>query len=222
MYDEELAQLAIRNRAATLVVATTGTTTLAATAEGYTRDSGSFLADRFRAGMEVTPAGFPQTAIGIIDKGLSATVMPIVGGRTISSAEGGRSLVSGLPAIVAYENIEVARQSGRPYVTEEFTPGPSEITTWPTDGGRLRDEFLSIWTWYGLAGAGIGAIKRGVHAFKLLFAAGTILPLDDGTSIRVRGDTAVRNGQLEQVGGGWAAQQIVIPFRVWTRNTVPA
>ena len=43
MIDHGAVLLACRAHAATLSVATTGSTTLAATATGYTRDAGSFL-----------------------------------------------------------------------------------------------------------------------------------------------------------------------------------
>ncbi len=219
MLDEELAQLAIRARAATLVVAATGETSLSATSTGYARAAGSFVADRFVVGQEVTPSGFPQTAVGVITA-VSALEMRISGGRTVASADVGRSLVSGLPALRAYENVGFTPVSGRPYVTEELAPGASRVFTMPTTTGRHQEEFLSIWTWYGLSGTGIGAIKRGVKALKALFAAGTQLDLTDGSMIRVRGDTSVRNSQVEQIAGGWAACQVVIPFRISTRNAV--
>jgi hypothetical protein len=50
--------LALRGRVLTLSVATTGTTSLAATATGYTRAAGSFVTDGFKPGMEVLAAGF--------------------------------------------------------------------------------------------------------------------------------------------------------------------
>ena len=50
--------LALRNRALSLVVATTGSVSLSATATGYARAAGSFVTDGFKVGMDLTATGF--------------------------------------------------------------------------------------------------------------------------------------------------------------------
>ena len=66
MIDHHDVLLKCRNRLLTTQVATTGTTTLVATANGFTRPSGDFVADGFVSGMEVKPAGFADNSVGLI------------------------------------------------------------------------------------------------------------------------------------------------------------
>src|SRR4051812_43202806 len=54
MVDHSLLQLALRAKALTLTVATTGSASLSGTATGYARSSGSFITDGFKVGMEIT------------------------------------------------------------------------------------------------------------------------------------------------------------------------
>lgn len=222
MLNEELAQLAIRTRAATLVVATTGSATLSATSTGYARSTGSFVTDGFLVGQEVAPTGFTQTTPGIITA-VAALALSIEGGRAVQSAGAARSLVAGLPTLRAWENEQLTVPNGRWYVTDEWVPGaPPVIKTWPTRTGRFQEDPLSIWTFYGLTGTGISAIRAAVFAFKKLFAAGTHVSLSDGTSIDVRGDTSIRSGQIIRIDGGWSYCQVTIPFRASTRNAIAA
>jgi hypothetical protein len=76
--DEIAMQLALRDWAKTLVVATTGVLALAATASGYTRTTGSFVDDGFWPGMEITPAGFIANAPRVITD-VSALVITVSG-----------------------------------------------------------------------------------------------------------------------------------------------
>lgn len=224
MIDEELATLALRARAASLVVATTGSTTLEATATGYVRASGSFLTDGFRPGMEVVPTGFTQTTVGIVDKTLTATVMPIIGGRTVQASGSGRTLAVGLPLTRSYENIVLASgpPQGRPWINEDYVPGGASVLTLPTRRGLYDEDGLYILTWYGVAGLGLGAIRKGCDKLKALYAPGTSFTLSDGTVIRIRGDHAPIAGQITAIDGGWAYCQVTIPWRSVTRNQVVA
>ena len=54
MIDSVSVQTSFRARARTVSVATTGSVQLSATTTGYHRASGSFIADGFQAGMEIT------------------------------------------------------------------------------------------------------------------------------------------------------------------------
>jgi hypothetical protein len=221
MLDELAAQLAIRTRAASLVVATTGSTTLQATADGYARASGSFVTDGFRVGQDVTPTGFPQTDVGVITA-VSALFLMVSGGRTVAAPASGRTLVSGLPTMRAYELVSFTPIVGRPYVTEEWVPGAAAVSTFPSKTGRMQEEFLSIWTWFGVAGVGVGAIRKGVDAFKRLFAGATDIAVGDGTYLRVRTDATVKSGQVIPLESGFAYCQITVPLRAHTRNAVMA
>jgi len=102
--DNELNVLSFRTRARTLSVCTTGTMSLAATATGYTRSSGSFLTDGFAPGMELTPTGFVDNP--------ASTILSVVAGaivvndaRAVEADAGTRSLTVGLPTLRVTENI---------------------------------------------------------------------------------------------------------------------
>lgn len=221
MLDRRLARLAFRARAAQLVVATTGSATLAATATGYSRSSGSFITDGFERGMEVTPAAFTQTDPGIIDL-VTASALTIRGGRTPQTSGAGRSLTVGLPALRAWENVKFEPTQGRPYVDEDLVMGGGSVLTLPTRTGLTEQDGLSIWTWFGLAGMGPESLDRAATALTKLFAPNTKFVLSDGSVIVVRGDVLPHDGQITPVDGGWAYVQVSIPWRVTTRNAVAA
>jgi len=225
MLDIELARAALRTRAAQLVVATTGSVTLAATAAGYTRTTGSFVTDLFAPGMEVTPAGFTQTTPGVVTA-VTATLLSIDGGRAAESAGAGRSLSVGLPNRKAYENTYVAGvpltpKVGAPYIVEMLQPGASRMITMPANGGLLEEDVLSRWNWYFPIGAGTEAIDRTVKAFKKLFTPGTNLTLADSTRLKVRGDTTVKHSNPVYTDTH-AVVTITIPCRAVTHNAVAA
>ena len=62
MIDHLAALLALRGRALTLSVATTGSTSLSATTTGYARAAGSFITDGLVVGAEITASGFTTPA----------------------------------------------------------------------------------------------------------------------------------------------------------------
>ena len=222
MIDFLLAQLAFRTRAATLVVSTTGSATLGATAAGYTRAAGSFVTDGFLVGMEVVPTGFTQTAPGVVSA-VTATLLTIDGGRTVQTAGAARSLTVGLPSLHAWENDSpLTRYVTRPFLEEDFVPGGSSNTTWPARIGLFDQDGLAIYKWYGVQNVGVDAISASVTALMRLFTPGTYLALADGSSIQVRGDVAVKRSQIMNTGDGWAVCIVTIPWRTTTRNVVAA
>lgn len=221
MINQRLLNAAIRTRAITLVAATTGSTTLEATATGYARSTGSFVTDKFFVGMEVTPTGFAQTTPGVITA-VTALALTINGGRTVQSAGAGRSLVSGLPTLRIYDNRKGAPTALVPYVTNELEQGATKVFTLPTKRGRLQEEWSSFWTLYGIAGTGDEAILATVDALKALFASGTVLSLSDGSNVYLPGDVAPKNGQILPVDGGWARCMVTLHLRGSTRNAVAA
>src|SRR5690349_16851769 len=99
-FDHVAGREAMRLRALTLVVATTGSTTLGSNASGFTRPAGSFYDDGFAAGMEVVGTGFPSIIgeASIVESAISGSplTMTITGGRSTSAQAGSRTLTVGL------------------------------------------------------------------------------------------------------------------------------
>jgi hypothetical protein len=222
MIDFLLAQFAFRARAATVIVCTTGSATLAATTAGYTRTAGSFVADGFLVGMEITPTGFTQTAPGVVSA-VTATLLTIDGGRTAQASGAGRTLTAGLPLLRAWENDQpFTRDVTRPFVEEDFVPGGSSVLTWPARIGILEQDGISTFKWYGIQGVGDDAISASVTALMRLFTPGTYLSLSDGSSIEISGDVAVKRSQIMNTDDGWAVCAVTIPWRAYTRNVVAA
>lgn len=218
MLDIALARGAFRTRAAQLVVATTGLATLSATSTGYARTAGSFIADGFVVGQDLTPTGFTQTTVGVIS-GVSALALTIDGGRTVQTAGANRSLVSGLPTLRVLQNVPFTRIAGRPFVVEGFPLGGASVQTIPGRTGRLQQDGLSVWTWYGIAGVGTSAIDKGVAALMARFAPYTRLTLSDGTNVDMRGDASPTASDLV-AEDGWIRSTITLPWRASTRNAV--
>ena len=238
------ATLALRNRALSLTVCTTGSVTLSVTTTGYARaDGGSFVTDGFVVGMEILAAGFTapgDNGNGIITA-LTATAMAVdaytvtlgptgytVAARTLvtEAAAAARTISVKLPALRAFENVALTPVAGRPYITEEFIPATAELVTFPAQGGRMAETGLYVLTWYGLVavagipGIGVSSLRKSVDALKLLYAPGTTLAVGSDT-LHVRGDTAVRTGQIIPLAG-WAALQLTVPWRARSVNTIAA
>lgn len=216
--DEGQIQDALRTKMKTLVVCTTGSTTLGATGATFTRSSGSFKDDGFKAGMEGTPSGFTGTnnnsAVIIQVEDLVLTV-----NRTLATegASAGRTIQVGLPSRRAWENVSFNPDDGSPYIQEEFLPGPTTQISTGLDGWleSLPMYVVKVST---PQGYGVGAINGYSTALRTLFKPGTVMTLDSGDFLRVRADMAPFRGQLLNRVPGWATAPISIPCRLETRN----
>lgn len=215
MIRHDLVRLACRDRLTGLSVATTGTTTLAATTAGYTRSAGSFLDDGFAVGMEVTPTGFPQTATGVIT-GLTATLMEIKDGRTAASAAGSRSLAALLPTMRGWENVRVSPVPGVPYVTEQYLPGEARKRGLG-ERGFLEVTALYVVQCWGPVGTDATALARLADAIVARFPATLPLALATGDTAVVRSDVAP-NASALTVLDPWAVCTVRIPVRLITAN----
>lgn len=214
--------LAFRARLATLAVCTTGSTTLAATASGYTRASGSFVDDGFAVGMELVPAGFASNAFGVVEA-VSPLALAIRGGRGAETAGSGRSLTVGLPERVIYENGPVFTPvQGRPYVECQLLEQPASLLSFPAQGGTREERGLFVVRWYGVAGMGKLGIGRCVDAVKALFVPGQSFAVGDGTAVHVRGDVGPSSSQLQNRPAGFAVIAVSIPWRRYVANAVVA
>ena len=210
-------QLALRSKAMTLVVATTGSVTLSATATGYARTTGSFVTDGLYAGMEITPAAFATNTPRVITA-VSALAVTVSGAVTPEVAAGGRSLTVGLPTSRAWENVAFQPTAGVPWVREEFLPGPTaQVTIGPL--GEL--EATPMYALYVNVEAETGlTAKRYVNALRVLFAPRTAIVLANGNTLRVRADTGPYAGQLQQGQPGFSTQPFTIPLRLRSANVI--
>lgn len=220
MINRRRARLAIRARVSSLVVATTGTMTLEATAIGYKRATGSFVTDGFIVGQDVTPTGFPQTTFGVITA-VTATELRIDGGRTVAAPAAARALVSGLPTQHALQNIATTPTAGRPYIVEAFADAGGRVQTIPGKSGRVAERFLSRWTWYVPSGIGTDALDAGVSALLNWMSPYTAMVMTDGNYVHVRGDEVPYAADVVNEGG-WARRTVTIPLQGSTRNAVLA
>lgn len=232
MIDEPMMQMAMRSRAMTLSFVTTGSISLAATAMGYVRTTGSFWDDGLWPGMEVVAAGFANNGPAVITKVDPLTIeakrvisTTVNGVTTVSlvappveSAAGGRSLTVGLPSLRAWENVKFEPTPGIPWVREEFLPGPvAQVTVGPN--GEL--EVLPQWLLHVNLPAETGlTLKRYVNALRVLFAPRTPIALTNGDVLRVRSDTAPFPSQLQQSQPGFAEQLFTVPLRLRTPNVI--
>lgn len=217
MVNHNALRLALRARARALVVCTTGVTTLAATAVGYTRAAGSFLADGFYPGMELAPVGFVDTTRAVV-RDVAAQLLTIDGGRTAEAADTGRSLAVGLPELVRWSGRRLATSAGRPYVEEELVPGTAQQITLTGSAGQTEHTGLYLLRWYGLAGAGDEAINAALDALLVCYPPSSADVLPNGDVCRIRSDNAPYRSAIADADPGWAVATLTVPYRVTTTN----
>jgi hypothetical protein len=225
MIDHDAAHQALRNRALALTVATTGSASLAQTATGFTRSSGSFVTEGFLIGMEVVPTGFAVNTPGIVTNVVALT-LTVTGSRSAEAEAGARTLAVGFPPLVGFEGVPFTPIVGRPYATEEYSPSTSRLLTAPASSGIVEETGDYFITWYGVIAAGLipgvgkKAIRKSVDALKLLFAPGTRITAGSDV-LRVRGEPAPQTGQIIPLTS-WSALQLKIPWRAETTNLITA
>ena len=221
MIDELATQLAFRNRALTLSVCTTGSTTLTATTSGYTRASGSFVTDGFKVGMEVSGTGFNATnnAPSLI-VGVAASTLTIdrATANTVQTAAAARTLSVGLPALRSWENKKFTPTAKRLYIAEQFTPSTHKMVTFPASQGLAVETGLYVLTLYGVDDTGVAGIRKTIGALKALFAPGTTIT----SSVYVRTDIGPTAGQIIPLDNGFATCQLTIYWQGDSRNVIAA
>lgn len=214
-------QVAMRERLLTLAVCTTGSVTLSATATGYARAAGSFLADGFRAGMAITTAtGFtvpgnnatPKIITGVADLTLSCA------GTVAEASDVGRVLAVGLPTDRAWENDDFQPQTGRPFIEEQFPSGPTaQVTVGP--GGDWEFEPLYIVSIFVPYNSGFAAAAKYADALLIHFAPRTAIPIGNDF-LRVRHDVGPFRSQLLRDENGFSFISVSIPIRLRTPNVI--
>ena len=228
--------LALRNRALSLVVATTGGVSLSATATGYARAAGSFVTDGFKVGQEILSSGFTTTANngnGVITSvtALAMTVNAytvaitssgyVVTPRTlvVEATAAARTIAVGFPAMLANTNADFLPVTGVPYGEEDYVPGPAaQVTLGPLGTVELFPLYtLNI---YGPSNTGISGILSVVDALLLSFAPRTGITLASGDVVRIRESPAPYAGALVQASPGWAFCPVTIPCWIRTANAI--
>lgn len=215
MVDHSVIQLALRVKLLTLSVATTGSVSLSATTTGYARATGSFLADGFAQGMEITPSGFAANPVDTI-VAVSALSIVTRNARSAESAASGRSLTVGLPSGRAWENVTYTPVTGTPYMEEQYLPGPAGFDS---DGyaGLLALAPMYSPRIYTPADTGVSGDGRYADAIARLFAPGTAMALSSGDTLIVRNNPAPFRGQrFPSATPGWSCVPVTIPLQVRT------
>lgn len=220
MLDSLSCQLALRNRALSLTVCTTGSTSLSATTTGYARTAGSFVTDGFVIGQEITPTGFATNTVDVV-KAVTALTLDTVTARAAEVAAGSRTIAVKLPALRAWENVDFTATTGRPYIEEDFAPGTHRIITAPMQGARAEQDGLYMLKLYGLSNVGISALRKTADAILALYTPGTVLT-SGSTSVYVRGDPAPVAAQILPQGNGWSVLPLSIYWRARSVNTIAA
>lgn len=225
MIDHDAAHQAMRNRALSVVVATTGAAALAQTTTGFTRSIGSFVTEGFLVGMEVVPTGFAVNTAGVITA-VTALALTVTGARVAEAEAGGRTLTVGFPPLAAFEGVPFTPQVGRWYAIEEYSPSTSELTTSPARNGITSETGDYFVTMYGVIAAGpipgVGkrAIRKVVDALKARFAPGTTIAAG-AHFLRVRDKPGPQTGQIITLETHLALQ-LKVPWIAESTNSIAA
>lgn len=218
MTDHLAVQLSMRGRLLALMVCGTGVVELSATATGYHRATGSFIDDKFEAGMEVTPAGFAAVGVGSIIE-VTDTDLKILGGRTAEGMSGGRSLTVGLPKMRAWDNRTVTPTPGVPYLDEQYLRGPNRLGG-ISKFGRKTGEPMYLARINVPLNTGSGAGSKYADAIVDLYPPSDVVGLPGGVTLEIRGDVAPYGGQLLKKGDDFAGVLCTVPLRVYSINSI--
>lgn len=219
MIKHQLALVALRNRAITLSVCTTGSATLAATTTGYTRASGSFITDGFVVGQEITPTGFAANTVAIVTA-VAALTLTVGTARAAETSAAARTIAVGLPALRAWENLAFTPTAGRWWVEEDYLPGPvAQITLGAY--GQVETLPQYVVKLYGVANTSTAALFAMADALLLLFPPRQGIVLSDTNVVIVNTNPAPYRGQLVQsTDGAWAVITITVPCIVRSANSI--
>lgn len=128
--------LAARAHLLATVIATTGETEIAATANGYVRHGGSFLEDGFVPGLEITPVGFPTNPVDVITHiSADGTELRTANAHPVVAA-GDRTIRALAPRQFQRGTKKVDFAVDRPYWRDRMLGGPSLGRTSFSRGNR--------------------------------------------------------------------------------------
>lgn len=214
--------LGLRAQLLTTVLPATGSATLSAVAAGFSRASGSFLADGFAVGMSIAATGFSaaNNAEAVVS-GVTATLLSVAGGRVAQTASSGRAVAAVLPAARIYEGGQYEPAPGVPFLETELVPEPSELIGGPAEGGTVEVRGLFVVRLFTPAGMGSLGTRLVGDAILERFTPGTTFPAGPDV-VRVRGGLAPYSSALlgNARQSGHSLLPLTIPWRVYRRNVV--
>lgn len=188
-----------------------------ATASGYARQTGSFITEGFGEGMEIRETGFASNPVTTITDVADLT-LTVRDARAVESAVAGRRVFVGIPTDFAWENIKFSPTQGRPYVEEDYIPGPMDLSSFGAFGNITAEPMYHL-NIYVPQNSGIEADGGYADAILTLFAPNTTMVLANGDSVFVRADIAPFMGQRKQIAGN-SVIPITIPLRLFTNNAI--
>lgn len=218
MISNPLIRLALRAQAFAVTVCTTGSITMAATATGYTRATGSFLTDGFAVGHELAPSGYTSNPVDTITA-VSALSLTTANAHPAQSAGSGRVLRVGIPALRNTENLALAPIAGRWYVSEDYA-GPTQTITTMTARGWAEYRGLYVLKVFGVENTGSLALDTVADAVLAAFPADSALSVSDGHTVRIGGKPAPYRSQILAGPSGWSVLSITIPW--WCQSATPS
>lgn len=216
MVDDLNLMLALRNRLRTIQAVVTGPISLSSGVSGYTRTTGSFVADGFKVGMEVASLGFPVDRSSVIIEVTDLTLGLDVSPPTVAAA-GGRQLIVGLPTRRAWDGVPFDPTSKQWYVETDYIPGPVARATL-SRVGQVQAEPIYVVKLYGLSGTGSSAIMRIATAVLKQFPANLDILVTDGHVIRVKSDPAPYSSQMIAQDANHVYISVTIP--AWVRSSL--
>ncbi|WP_353268006.1 hypothetical protein [Gemmatimonas sp.] len=218
MLDPRAAKGGLRARMVATVVATTGLVTLSATSMGYARTTGSFVADGFLPGMEITPTGFSNSAVEVVTD-VQPLALTVRTSHPAQAAAGTRSLVARLPQRRAFDGAPLELVPDTLALREEYVPAPSDTITTSPNGGLTTESGFYVVTLFAPVGASAVLDSMG-HALKRRFAGGTLIDAGDVT-LRCTQRPGPSLGQiLPYETPGVVFRAVRIPWSAQTRAAV--
>lgn len=221
MIDHQALQLACRTKLATLSVATTGSISMSVASGKYTRATGSFLTDGFKAGMEITPTGFTGTGNNTVCVVTAVAALTLTVNRTLvtEGAAAGKTIACAQPTGFATENMPYQPVAGYPWIEEQMLSGPVNAVTvgalaW------LEHDPLYVLQVHVPEGTGIGAVNAYADKIITLFAPRTSLTMSTGDVARVRTRPGPFRSQVRQFRTGYATTTVSVPLRIHTANSI--
>lgn len=236
MIDHQVLQLGIRDALADLEVAYTAPVygdvewgdlgaysiiTMSVASGKYTRATGSFLTDGFKVGMEITATGFVEADNNTTTTitAVTATTVSVTATLTDEDADTGRTLICGMPAGFATENVAFEPTQGVPFFEEAFPSGPTRQITLG-EFGWIEHDPLYVLHIHVPEGIGVGAANAYADGVITLLAPRAAVTLSNGDVVRVRTNPGPFRTQLRNFRTGYATVTVTVPLRLHTTNAI--